>query len=261
MARPCKTGLDFFSFDCVLDDKLRLIEAEFGSKGFTVVVKLWQKIYRDKGYYCEWNDDLMLLFATDEVTDCGVNLVNEIVLACIRRHIFSKELYEKYHILTSRGIQKRYAMATAERKRVDWKKEYLLIDVPKNSVISADNSINPPNNSINPPNNPQSKGKESKRKKSRGNNIVPSEISSAFSAFVEMRKKIKKPLTDYAIELSIKKLEGFAPGDYPTQIAILNQSIEHCWQGLFPLKEDSNGIHNRDVKQNESPGKHTGTYI
>lgn len=22
MARPCKTGLDFFSFDCVLDDKL-----------------------------------------------------------------------------------------------------------------------------------------------------------------------------------------------------------------------------------------------
>lgn len=254
MARPCKTGLDFFSFDCVLDDKLRLIEAEFGSKGFTVVVKLWQKIYRDKGYYCEWNDDLMLLFATDEVTDCGVNLVNEIVLACIRRHIFSKELYEKYHILTSRGIQKRYAMATAERKRVDWKKEYLLIDIPKNSVISADNSINPPNN-------PQSKVKESKRKKSKGNNIVPSEISDAFSAFVEMRKKIKKPLTDYAIELSIKKLEGFAPGDYPTQIAILNQSIEHCWQGLFPLKEDSNGIHNRDVKQNESPGKHTGTYI
>ena len=254
MARPCKTGLDFFSFDCVLDDKLRLIEAEFGSKGFTVVVKLWSKIYRDKGYYCEWNDDLMLLFATDEVTDCGVNLVKEIVFACIRRNIFSKELYEKYHILTSRGIQKRYAMATAERKRVDWKKEYLLIDIPKNSVISADNSINPPNN-------PQSKGKESKRKKSKGNNIVPSEISNAFSAFVEMRKRIKKPLTDYAIELSIKKLESIAPGDYPTQIAILNQSIEHCWQGLFPLKEGSNGIYNRDVKQNESAGKHTGTYI
>lgn len=261
MARPCKTGLDFFSFDCVLDDKLRLIEAEFGSKGFTVVVKLWSKIYRDKGYYCEWNDDLMLLFATDEVTDCGVNLVKEIVFACIRRNIFSKELYEKYHILTSRGIQKRYAMATAERKRVDWKKEYLLIDIPKNSVISADNSINPPNNSINPPNNLQSKGKESKRKKSKGNNIVPSEISNAFSAFVEMRKRIKKPLTDYAIELSIKKLESIAPGDYPTQIAILNQSIEHCWQGLFPLKEGSNGIYNRDVKQNESAGKHTGTYI
>ena len=261
MARPCKTGLDFFSFDCVLDDKLRLIEAEFGSKGFTVVVKLWSNIYRDKGYYCEWNDDLMLLFATDEVTDCGVNLVKEIVFACIRRNIFSKELYEKYHILTSRGIQKRYAMATAERKRVDWKKEYLLIDIPKNSVISADNSINPPNNSINPPNNPQSKGKESKRKKSKGNNIVPSEISNAFSAFVEMRKRIKKPLTDYAIELSIKKLESIAPGDYPTQIAILNQSIEHCWQGLFPLKEGSNGIYNRDVKQNESAGKHTGTYI
>ena len=256
MARPCKTGLDFFSFDCVLDDKLRLIEAEFGSKGFTVVVKLWQKIYRDKGYYCEWNDDLMLLFATDEVTDCGVNLVNEIVLACIRRHIFSKELYEKYHILTSRGIQKRYAMATAERKRVEWKKEYLLIDVPKNSVISANNSINPPNNSINPPNNSinppnnqQSKVKESKGKERKRNNIVPSEISDAFSAFVEMRKKIKKPLTDYAIELSIKKLERLAPGNYPTQIAILNQSIEHCWQGLFPLKEGSNGIHNRDVKQ------------
>lgn len=261
MARPLKTGLDYFSLDCWSDDKLLLIEAEFGLKGFAIVVKLWRWIYRQNGYYCEWNDDTVLLFASQEGSNCGADCVNEIVSACLRRDIFSKKLYDQYHILTSRGIQKRYAEATIGRSRVEVKKEYLLIILPKNWVFEQKTLVSKQKTPVSDLDNSQSKVKESKRKKSKVNNIIPAEIKDAFSAFVEMRKEIKKPLTDYAIELAIEKLEKLAPGNYPTQIAILNQSIEHCWQGLFPLKEGSNGIHNRDVKKNESPGKHTGTYI
>ena len=34
MARPIKAGLDYFELDCHMDEKVELIEAEFGLKGF-----------------------------------------------------------------------------------------------------------------------------------------------------------------------------------------------------------------------------------
>lgn len=46
MARPQKVGLDYFELDCHMDEKIELIEAEFGLKGFAVIVKLYQSITR-----------------------------------------------------------------------------------------------------------------------------------------------------------------------------------------------------------------------
>ena len=43
--RPTKAGLDYFELDCHMEEKVRLIQAEFGLKGFAVLVKLYQKIY------------------------------------------------------------------------------------------------------------------------------------------------------------------------------------------------------------------------
>lgn len=149
MARPFKTGLDYFDLDCYLDEKVKMIQAEFGLKGFAIVVKLWQVIYRERGYYCEWNEDTKLLFVCQECADCGEKIVDEIVSACIRRDIFSKELFEKYHILTSRGIQKRYFNAVARRGKVEVKKEYLLIKVSKNSINVNKNEVNVDKNEVN----------------------------------------------------------------------------------------------------------------
>ncbi len=166
MARPLKEGIDYFPLEVEFNDRFKLIEAEFGNAGFAVVVKLWQKIYRQRGYYCEWNREVALLFAhkngINRSDEKGVNVVSEIVDACLRRGIFNNELYEKFHILTSKGIQKRYAEATATRDKVNWKNEYLLIPMPKNGVSLSDNSINLADNS-------QSKVKESKGKKSKVN--------------------------------------------------------------------------------------------
>lgn len=129
MARPLKEGLDYLTLDCNMDTKFKLVEAEYGSKGFAIVVSLWQMIVGGKGYYSEWNDEIALLFVRERRPDCGVNLVNEVVRTCIRRGIFSKELFETYHILTSSGLQKRYLIATARRKDSGIRKEYLLLKV------------------------------------------------------------------------------------------------------------------------------------
>ena len=63
--------------------------------------------------------------------------------------------------------------------------------------------------------------------------------------FEEMRRKIKKPLTDKAKELLIKKLEELAPNDTEKQIKIMEQSIVNCWQGVYGLKEEEDDLRSR----------------
>ena len=167
MARPLKEGLDYFSLDCYMDSKVKLIQAEYGLKGFAIVVKLWQMIYREHGYYSEWNDEKALLFACEECSNCGAKLLNEIVEACIRRDIFSEELFQKYQILTSKGIQKRYLMAVDRRKKSEVKKEYLLVQAAQKQADEIETPVNVSKNSVNACNNTQSKVKESKVKESR----------------------------------------------------------------------------------------------
>lgn len=138
MGRSPKIGLDYFRLDVHLDDKFKMIEAEFGLKGFAVVVKLYQKIYGEQGYYCEWNDDVALVFGKEIGLQPGANAVSEIVTASIKRRLFDKGMFDKYHILTSNGIQERYFEAVERRERVEVIQEYLLVScdkLPKNVNI------------------------------------------------------------------------------------------------------------------------------
>lgn len=164
MARPIKEGLDYFTLDCCMNDKIKLIEAEFGIKGFAIIVKLYQKIYMERGYYCEWNDDIALLFIANMGGNSGVskNLIDIIISASIRRGIFSKQLYDQFGILTSRRIQEQYFEAVSRREKVKVKKEYLLVEVGKNFVSVDNNSINVNRNEENVSNNSQSREEKSK---------------------------------------------------------------------------------------------------
>lgn len=70
-------------------------------------------------------------------------------------------------------------------------------------------------------------------------------LNSAFVDFIEYRKKIKKPLTDKAIQLNIKELEdlsknSFGEMDNNKAITIINQTIKKGWSGFYPLKEEKN---------------------
>lgn len=160
-----KSGIDYFPLDVTLDEKFDLIEAEFGLTGFGVAVKLLQKIYGGQGYYVEWTKEVALLFA--KKIGVGGNAVSEIVSALIERGIFDKTLYEKYQILTSKGIQKRYFEAVSRRKSVEVDRRYLLVDVTvfiKNvNILDKNDDILIKNADIFQ----QSKVKESKVEKSK----------------------------------------------------------------------------------------------
>lgn len=90
-----------------------------------------------------------------------------------------------------------------------------------------------------------SKGKDNIRAPKCARVYFPNDesLNQAFLDYLEMRKQIKKPMTDRAVELAIKKLEELSvlpfseSMDNDLAIKILNQSVMNSWQGLFPLKE------------------------
>lgn len=71
------------------------------------------------------------------------------------------------------------------------------------------------------------------------------ELDQAFIDFVEMRKRIKKPMTDRAIKMALNKLKKLAANkitnefDVDVAIAILEQSIFKSWTDLYPLKDEN----------------------
>lgn len=81
--------------------------------------------------------------------------------------------------------------------------------------------------------------KKKEKKKEAARFAADDDLNSAIIAFIDYRKKIKKPMTERAIELLISELNKLS-SDIVTQIEILNQSILNGWQGVFPLKQQNN---------------------
>lgn len=64
------------------------------------------------------------------------------------------------------------------------------------------------------------------------------DLQKIFLEFSEMRKKIKKPMTEKAEQLFKSKLEDLSNKNISLAIQIVNQSILNCWQDIYPLKTD-----------------------
>lgn len=79
------------------------------------------------------------------------------------------------------------------------------------------------------------------------------ELQNALKAFVQMRSFIKKPMTEYALKLMLKKLDELGNND-TTKIAIINQSITHNWQGIFPLKDEYTSHEKQPEKKYDQNG-------
>ena len=84
--------------------------------------------------------------------------------------------------------------------------------------------------------------KEKKKKKKTfeevfEENTFGGELEATLKDFIDMRKAIKKPMTTKALELLIKNLNKLTNLE-DEKIAILNQSIEHGWQTVYPLRNN-----------------------
>lgn len=65
---------------------------------------------------------------------------------------------------------------------------------------------------------------------------LPENLKETLYEFEEMRKSIKKPMTDVARKRLIRELQKLAGEDVQKMIKILDQSILNSWAGVYPLK-------------------------
>lgn len=174
-----KVGIESFLLDCHTNDNISEIEAAYGVKGFAVIVRLWQKIYCEKGYYCEWVDRSPLLFLANWFggnSGVTVNLITDIVERCLNNGIFDRGMYKKHSILTSPRIQEQYFDVVKRRSWIPVKKEYLLVSVDKIQGIAYENAISAYKNSKNVCRNDTSKVKESKDNKNTIGRFTPPSV-------------------------------------------------------------------------------------
>ncbi|MCO8193031.1 MULTISPECIES: DUF4373 domain-containing protein [Anaerofustis] len=181
-------GVNYFPLDVHLEDKVNLIEAEFGLTGFAVLIKLYQKIYGGSGYFTLWDNEVEMLFSSKINID--IKRLKRIVEKCIERDIFSKDMYDNFSILTSKGIQKRFFTITKRRKESDVKWDYILLNKKEIKELNLKKLMEPDkkiackndknankkdknvcNNEENACKNEQSKVKESKVNKSKESKV------------------------------------------------------------------------------------------
>ena len=76
------------------------------------------------------------------------------------------------------------------------------------------------------------------------------DLRGALIEFLKMRKRIRKPMTTYALKLLTRKLDKMAT-DASGKINILNQSIVNSWQDVYEIK-------NQARKEGKTNAKHVG---
>ena len=143
MARPRKKGLDYFPLDVDIfdDEKLFDVQNEYGPLGEAVYLRLVCLVYKN-GYYLKF--DSIEKLAAMVIRSIGSRWVEnkreivEIIEYLVECGLFSNRLYEK-NILTSKGIQTRFKLAT-ERRRSGIR-EYSLIEENKFNVENTSDII------------------------------------------------------------------------------------------------------------------------
>lgn len=140
MARPKKSGLDYFPFDIdfFYDEKVVCVAGEFGLKGEICLIHLLCAVYRN-GYFVEWTKPLRYKLLK-ELPGVSGGLLSQIVESSVRWGFFDKDLFDSAHILTSRGIQRRYFEVGRRRISADASLPYLLIPACGSGADNASNS-------------------------------------------------------------------------------------------------------------------------
>ena len=171
MARPLKDGVDYFPKDTDFygDDKVRLLRAEFQSKGMYLLDYLLCDLYGKNGYFIKWGKDKCYLVSDGAGCGCAPNFVEEFVNRCVACSFFDERVYNVFGVLTSSGIQRRYIRMFNSRPDIPMIKEYWLLDVndkkdvPKGALDKLTfKSIKSTENPDKSTENPQNKIEESK---------------------------------------------------------------------------------------------------
>jgi len=141
LARPRKTGLDYFphDVDAIEDEKIEALRALYGNDGYAFYFILLERIYRSNN--AELNVSKKAILAA-LVKKIGVSEQKfyEMLETALELELFDKEAFEGNQILTSNGVKKRYIEVQNMRERWRKQKEKNKKECDTSSVFHAENT-------------------------------------------------------------------------------------------------------------------------
>ncbi len=212
------------------DPKLQKVLMKLGHVGKSVYWDLVEMLYEEGGYL-NLNECENYAFALRTDCDCIMKLIKDFDLFKYDKNKFWSDSILRR--LVKRNEKSEKAALSAKKR---WEK-------PNASNNNA-NALQNGNVS-----NAKNKIKEIKKEEIKANPLEEDIFSSnkdlkiALDAFMKMRIKIKKPLTDHALDLIKKDVWKFAAKNINTAIEILNYSTKGSYQGIFEPKNNNNKQH------------------
>lgn len=132
MAGKPKQGIEYAGWSVTMfdsDDKIDLLLDACGWDGFGIYFYLCTRAFGGDGYYYRWGFASCASTARRMGGGIGSNTVKETVGHCLRIGLFDKGLFDRWGILTSRGIQRSYWRVLAGRRsKVVYREYWLLAD-------------------------------------------------------------------------------------------------------------------------------------
>ena len=150
--RPPKKGIDYAGWSVDIfdnDTKIDKLLDAHGWDGFGIYFYLCQRAYGGDGYFYKWGYDDCASTSRKMGGGIGSGTVRETVGYCLQIGLFDKGLFDRWGVLTSRGIQRRYWEVVKGRDVRTVISDYWLlhdkeckglIKIPLNSDLSEGNA-------------------------------------------------------------------------------------------------------------------------
>ena len=246
MAGRPKQGVDYSSWSVDIfdgDKKIdKLLDAK-GWKGFGVYFFLCQRAYKTNGYFYEWGYDDCATTARKMGGGINSGTVRETVDYCLQVDLFDKGLFDRWGVLTSRGIQRRFWIVLSERRSKTVYSEYWLLkpEECKGLVkVTLNSDMQPTNSDMQPTNSDMPRIKESKVKKDIDIRAFPPELEAAFQMYLVVRKGSYGEISEEQIQALRDDLIALSEKENE-QMAIVKKATASGWKSFYPLKKQANG--------------------
>lgn len=244
MAGRPKQGIDYsgWSVDIFDGDRKidKLLDAK-GWKGFGIYFFLCQRAYKVNGYFYEWSYDDCATTARKMGGGISSGTVRETVDYCLQVDLFNKRLFDRWGVLTSRGIQRRFWAVLSERRSKTVYNEYWLLkpEECKGLVkVSLFGDSQPTNMDLQPTNADVSHIKESKVNNDIYNTPFPPELERAFQLYLSVREHNFGEIIPEQVQALREDLLSLA-ADQAEQLAIVKKATAGGWKSFYKSKEKS----------------------
>ena len=127
MARRSKQGFDYFPLSCDNTTEFKLVSVKIGRLKANIHFSLMQQIFKIKGYYLDYSEDIRDIIAADE--GYLPEDIELFVKTAVDKGLYDRELFEKYSVITSKEIQDAYFDMSEKRSRIPVRIEYLRVNL------------------------------------------------------------------------------------------------------------------------------------